>query len=165
MKLRRWPPLHEPSKISLPDTQIWRGLAGMLRFGDLQAKGDDMPRYDFDQPRERKNTSSIKYDAAALLGKREGLVPLWVADMDFPTAQPIIDALVARAKNGIFGYEFASPAYFAAVQGWMFGHFGWETDWKWIVRPRAAQALQGRVQKRWTRRGQRVRTCRRTGCL
>lgn len=106
----------------------------MLRFRDLQAKGDDMPRYDFDQPRERKNTSSIKYDAAALLGKREGLVPLWGADMDFPTAQPIIDALVDRAKNGIFGYEFASPAYFAAVQGWLFGHFGWETDWKWIVR-------------------------------
>lgn len=63
MKLRRWPPLHEPSKISLPDTQIWRGLAGMLRFGDLQAKGNGMHgryRMDFEDFERKVADNGVK---------------------------------------------------------------------------------------------------------
>ncbi|MDY5661020.1 MAG: MalY/PatB family protein [Coriobacteriales bacterium] len=115
-----------------------------------------MTRYDFDQLHDRKNTSSIKYDAAPLLGKKEGLFPLWVADMDFPTAQPVIDTLVERAKNGIFGYEFASPAYFAAVQGWMFDHFGWEADLKWIVRTPGVVAALATAVRAFTKPGDAV---------
>ena len=38
----------------------------------------------FDTIHDRKNTNSLKYDCAARYGKPEGLLPLWVADMDFP---------------------------------------------------------------------------------
>lgn len=60
--------------------------------------------YNFDSQIERRDTGSIKwgmYDADVL--------PAWVADMDFRSPEPIIDALQARVEHGIFGYQFDSP--------------------------------------------------------
>ena len=47
------------------------------------------------------------------------LLPLWVADMDFPAAQPIIEALTARARHGVFGYTQPSGGYFTAIVNWI----------------------------------------------
>ena len=46
------------------------------------------------------------------------MIPLWIADMDFPTAQPIIDAAVRRAQEGIWGYTSRPKSYFEAVCAW-----------------------------------------------
>ncbi|MDF2889408.1 MAG: aminotransferase, partial [Lacrimispora sp.] len=62
-------------------------------------------RIDFDERIDRKNTSCIKYDFAVQRGKPEGILPLWVADMDFKAPQPVLDALRARVEHGIFGYS------------------------------------------------------------
>ena len=47
-------------------------------------------KYDFDQIIDRRGTSCLKYDFAVERGKREDVLPLWVADMDFRVAEPIL---------------------------------------------------------------------------
>ncbi len=54
--------------------------------------------FDFDTPINRRGTGCIKYD------RRSELDPFWVADMDFASASPILEALHQRVGHGIFGY-------------------------------------------------------------
>ncbi|MBR0132890.1 MAG: pyridoxal phosphate-dependent aminotransferase [Lachnospiraceae bacterium] len=81
---------------------------------------------DFDKITDRYNTLSLKYDYAARRGMPEGLLPLWVADIDFPTSSYIQDALKAQTEHGIFGYSEPLNSYFEALAGWMKSHHGYE---------------------------------------
>ena len=45
-----------------------------------------------------------RYDECARKFGRDGLIPMWIADMDLKTAQPIMDAMEERNRQGIFGY-------------------------------------------------------------
>lgn len=63
-----------------------------------------MTRYDFDAPVDRHGTGSLKFDRAIARHKSPDLPSLWVADMDFPTADKIVEAIKQRAAHGIFGY-------------------------------------------------------------
>ena len=56
-------------------------------------------RYDFDQVRERRGTDSIKWKKYG-----DDVLPLWVADMDFSPAEPILQALHCRIDQGFLGY-------------------------------------------------------------
>lgn len=84
-------------------------------------------RYDFDQVIPRRNSNSYKWDSA----EDDGLLPMWVADMDFRTAPSIISALERRVRHGIFGYAKVPPAYFDAVTGWFARrhNFVFKNDW------------------------------------
>ena len=55
--------------------------------------------YNFDEIIDRKNTDSIKHDFAACQGKPDGILPLWVADMEFRTPRVVIDALVDKSTH------------------------------------------------------------------
>ncbi|MEI6102057.1 MAG: aminotransferase class I/II-fold pyridoxal phosphate-dependent enzyme, partial [Eubacteriales bacterium] len=90
--------------------------------------------FDFDSIVERKNTDSIKYDFAAQRGKPDGLLPLWVADMDFQAPPCVIHALEEKSRHGIFGYSESGVAYFEAVQSWFSGNFGWSPKRGWLVK-------------------------------
>ena len=61
-----------------------------------------MGRYDFDTVVDRHGTGSLKYDCAERRGKSPDLLPLWVADMDFPTAPAVVQAIKDRAEQGDF---------------------------------------------------------------
>ena len=58
-------------------------------------------QYNFDEVIDRKGTRCAKYDERIKKFGTEDLIPLWIADMDFKTAQPIIDACKRRAEEGI----------------------------------------------------------------
>ena len=60
---------------------------------------------DFDKVVNRKGTRSLKYDFAVKRGYPEDVLPLWVADMDFPTSSYIEDALAKVAHHNIYGYS------------------------------------------------------------
>ena len=80
-------------------------------------------QYDFDQIVNRRGTDSAKwgyYDQDAL--------PLWVADMDFVSAQPILDALHQRVDHGVFGYSMALPALTEAICERMSRLQGWQVE-------------------------------------
>lgn len=93
-----------------------------------------MQQYDFDKTVSRKNTMSLKYDFAEKWGKPTDILPLWVADMDFPTAPGVLQRLEEVVKHGIFGYSDGKEAYFQAVKGWYATHFGWEVEESWLVK-------------------------------
>lgn len=58
----------------------------------------------FDAPFPRENTESAKWDDRAAFGNEKAL-PMWVADMDFPTVPEVIKGLVERTIHGAFGYS------------------------------------------------------------
>lgn len=88
---------------------------------------------DFDTVPNRRGTNCFKYDFAREMGMPEDVLPLWVADMDFPTAPAVLEQLHALAEHGIFGYTGVKDAYFSAVHNWYAQRFGWETQRSWLV--------------------------------
>ncbi len=89
--------------------------------------------YDFDQLWDRKGTNCLKWDATETFFGKKDLLPLWVADMDFPVAPGIRRALQARLDQAVFGYSQLSPAYFQAVADWMDRRHHWTIQPEWIT--------------------------------
>lgn len=89
---------------------------------------------DFDRIINRNNTRSLKYDFVKRHGMPEDVLPLWVADMDFETSSYVVDALIERAKNGIYGYSEVQTPYFEIVRSWMKRHHSWEPQERWLVK-------------------------------
>ena len=85
-------------------------------------------QYAFDQVIDRSDNYASKYDERTKKFGTQDVLPLWVADMDFKTAQPIIDALSNRAQQGIFGYTSRPDSYFEAVCDWQLRRNGWKID-------------------------------------
>lgn len=75
----------------------------------------------FDEITDRRNTNSYKWDSA----KRDGVLPMWVADMDFRTAPAIIEALRRRVEHGVFGYTRVPDEYYEAIVRWFSRKHGW----------------------------------------
>lgn len=85
-------------------------------------------KYNFDEVIDRSKNRSAKYDEREKKFGRKDVIPLWIADMDFKTAQPIIDAVKAKAEEGIWGYTSRPASYYEAVCGWQKRRNGWEID-------------------------------------
>ena len=85
-------------------------------------------KYNFDEVIDRSSNRSSKYDERVKKFGTADVVPLWVADMDFRTAQPIIDACKAKAEEGIWGYTSRPDSYFQAVQDWEVRRNHWKPD-------------------------------------
>ncbi|RQW89069.1 MAG: putative C-S lyase [Geobacter sp.] len=83
----------------------------------------------FDQIIERRGTSSEKWDRY----RDKDIIPLWVADMDFRSPQPIIDALLNRVDHGIFGYTRPLEGLSAAVIRHLENEYDWSIEEEWIV--------------------------------
>jgi cystathionine beta-lyase len=113
----------------------------------------------FDEEISRKGTHSLKWEfviegteliysdhADPTRGKNR-LLPMWVADMDFRCPPAVIEALVARAEQGIFGYSFPTDSYYEAVINWVVRRHGWPVERDWIVlTPGIVPALNMLVQ-------------------
>ena len=84
-----------------------------------------MLKYDFDTVVDRTHNLSIKYDRRLEKFGNDQVIPLWVADMDFKTAQPVIDALTRRAQEGIWGYTARPERYYEAVMDWQRRRHNW----------------------------------------
>ena len=89
---------------------------------------------DFDKVIDRRNTRCLKYDFAKRRGMPEDVLPLWVADMDFVTSSYIEDALIERAKHGIFGYSEVQTPYFEILENWLKKHHNWDVQEKWLIK-------------------------------
>ena len=85
-------------------------------------------KYNFDEIIDRSGTRCAKYDERDKKFGVPDVIPLWVADMDFRAAQPIIDACVAKAREGIWGYTSRPDSYFEAVKQWEMRRKGWAPD-------------------------------------
>lgn len=90
--------------------------------------------FDFDTVLDRRRSHSIKW-------RRYGddVLPMWVADMDFVSPEPVLRALQERVQHGVFGYEGPHPELIEAIVTWLARRHGWQ------VPPEAIVLLPGLV--------------------
>ena len=88
-----------------------------------------MMRYDFDELIPRRGTNSVKWDEP----KEEGVLPMWVADMDFRAAPAVRATLEKRVAHGIFGYAQIPQACRDAVVNWFSRRHRWSFGAEQIV--------------------------------
>src|ERR1700730_19068451 len=79
--------------------------------------------YDFDRIIERRNTESNKWHKYP-----PDVLPLWVADMDFASPEPVIRALRERVEHGVFGYGVEQPELHQVMQDRFLKRFGWTVE-------------------------------------
>jgi cystathionine beta-lyase len=89
--------------------------------------------FDFDTLPDRRGTASLKWDFAGRIAGREGLLPLWVADMDFAAPPAIAEAVARRAAHGVFGYTLEPESYFEAAIHWLADRHGWNVRREWLL--------------------------------
>ncbi|MCP4360524.1 MAG: aminotransferase class I/II-fold pyridoxal phosphate-dependent enzyme, partial [Chloroflexi bacterium] len=102
--------------------------------------------FDFDIETSKKGTHSIKWEFTLKDGKAhrygdhadpqygaERILPMWVADMDFRCAPPILKALSERVARGTFGYSMPADSYYEAVIDWMSRRYGRTIQREWIA--------------------------------
>lgn len=90
--------------------------------------------FDFDSITDRRASNSIKWRRYP-----EDVLPMWVADMDFPAPPPVLEALRRAVDHGVFGYEMPSRELAAVVAARM------EALYHWRVEPEMVVAIPGLV--------------------
>jgi cysteine-S-conjugate beta-lyase len=88
--------------------------------------------FDFDRAIDRRNTASNKWKKYD-----KDVLPLWVADMDFASPEPVTRALRERAAHGVFGYVYEEPEFFEVAADRIARRYGWR------VAPEAVVLLPG----------------------
>ena len=103
--------------------------------------------YDFDTIIDRSGTSSSKWDRRTKDVDEPGVLPMWVADMDFASPPPVLEALRKRVAHGIFGYTERTGTYYAALAYWMKRRFDWDIrETKIVFTPGVIVALNLIIQ-------------------
>jgi cystathionine beta-lyase len=111
-------------------------------------------KLDFDQQVSRRDSNSVKWEftqsdqdllrwehTERFFGE-DRVLPMWVADMDFKSPPPVMDALIARAQHGIYGYTAPTQAFYMSVVRWMEKRHGWLIQPEWIcITPGVVPAL------------------------
>lgn len=75
--------------------------------------------FDFDHNPDRRNTRSVKWD------EMPGVLPLWVADMDFATAPCVQQAVMKRAMHPCYGYTLVPADYYQSIVSWFWKRHNW----------------------------------------
>jgi cysteine-S-conjugate beta-lyase len=83
----------------------------------------------FDQPIDRRNTNSFKWDKY----DDQNVIPVWVADMDFRAAPPIISALEKVTAHGVFGYSRCPDELYQVVIERLLARHNWSIKKEWLV--------------------------------
>ena len=90
--------------------------------------------YDFETLVDRRHTTSVKWHMIEedMGAGNDDVIAMSVADMEFKPAPEIVDALVHAAQTDIFGYDYATDAYFDALVGWMDRRHHWRIRPEWV---------------------------------
>ena len=90
-------------------------------------------KYNFDEYVERRNTKSVKWDGMEEVFGTEDALPMWVADMDFLSPPEVVNALIERAKHGVYGYTLKDEGFYDSFIKWVKKRHSWGIERKWIV--------------------------------
>ena len=118
---------------------------------------------DFDTVIDRRHTKSIKYDFFVERGlvkpgdDASGILPLWIADMDFKTSSFVQDALIRTAEHGIFGYSETQEDYFRILQDFYRRRHNYEIESpRWVIKTPGVMFAIGMAVKAFTNVGDTV---------
>ena len=87
----------------------------------------------FEQGIDRKDTDCVKWDNLKNVFGADNLLPMWVADTDFPCPNEVVEALRKKVDHGVFGYSFTTDAAYEAVQNKLLRDYNWKVEKEWIV--------------------------------
>lgn len=116
----------------------------------------------FDEIVDRRGTNCLKYDFAVERGALKpgedsnGLLPLWIADMDFRTSSFVQDALIRSVEHGIFGYTEPKAEYFKALQNFYRRRHNFEFDPRWVIKTPGVMIVLALAIKAFTKVGDAV---------
>lgn len=85
--------------------------------------------YNFDKLTERRGTGCVKWDETP----DKDIIPMWIADMDFPVAPAIHEAIKRRASHPVFGYTYVQDDYYNAVISWFKRRHQWHIQREWML--------------------------------
>lgn len=91
-------------------------------------------KYNFDTVIDRRETNSLKYDFVMERKRKDDLLPLWVADMDFRLPDEILDDIQKTVNHGIFGYSEVKDEYFHVLYDWFHSRYNWNTKKNWLIK-------------------------------
>ena len=83
------------------------------------------PPYDFDTVVDRRRTNSVKWDFCDCCFGVDDLLPMWVADMDFPAPPAVVEAIAEVARHGIYGYSDMPDTYYDSIESWSKRRYGY----------------------------------------
>ena len=78
--------------------------------------------YNFDEIIDRRDTGSVKWHYS------DDTIPLWVADMDFKAAQPILNVIEQVRQHGILGYTKPTEALYESIIKWHGSRYSLQLD-------------------------------------
>ena len=100
------------------------------------------PQPDLDHLLPRAGTGSVKWEyregavghgSTLVPAEDPDVIPMWVADMDFPCPDVVIEAIRRRAEHPIFGYSMGLPSFREAFCDWSLARHGFRPDPDWVV--------------------------------
>lgn len=101
----------------------------------------------FDKGVDRRGTNCVKWDARGNVFGNPDVIPMWVADTEFPAPREVCEALAARAMTGALGYSAGNGDDRRAACGWLKRRFGLECEESWLMfSPGVVDALYLAVQ-------------------
>ncbi len=89
-------------------------------------------KYNFDTVIPREGTFCEKYDLRQRIFGRSDVIPMWVADMDFASPPPVLEAIARRLQHPILGYSYRSDSYWQSIVEWVDRRNGWKIDPAWL---------------------------------
>jgi len=110
----------------------------------------------FDRLVERYGTNSKKWDECEARFGRKGLIPMWIADMDFMVPEEILRAFEHRISQGIFGYNTTPDSYSMAIVNWMERRHSWKVQKDWICHSPGIVSALSFLLDTYTRKGDKV---------
>jgi len=92
-------------------------------------------KYNFDEVIDRTKYHSVKWDELETTfgAVPKDVLPMWVADMEFRSPQPVIEAIKKAAEHGIYGYTSRSDSYYQAIIDWMERRHNWKVKKDWLA--------------------------------
>jgi len=119
-----------------------------------------MPEHDprFDVIADQRGGFADRWDnmARATGATAPDALPMWVADMDFPTPEPILDALREDLARGVLGYFAQAERVTEAVAGWMERRHGLSVDPESVRYAPGVMAVIGTVIEAFARPGEAI---------
>ena len=113
-------------------------------------------RYNFDQIINRQGTNSLKHDFAKERDMPEDVLPMWVADMDFPAPPEVLTDLQNAVTHGIFGYSETKEDYAQSISNWFRDRFAYEVKPAHIVKTPGVVFALAQMVRALTKQGDAV---------
>lgn len=89
--------------------------------------------FDFDCETDRRGTHSAKWDTMDAQYGVPDMIQMGVADMDFKTPEPVLNAVRRVLDRGVLGYTDVDDGFFEAIRGWYERQYGVSVRKEWIV--------------------------------